>query len=170
MASSNLSCLASPQNLISVNVPGVTQPVLQPALSLPISATGTAGAYFPIQSGQIITIPTQRVEGTTLTLPPVSSSAGYTFTVVCGASLLLGTLRITAPANTLRGFAMQKGASAADAYTDFVISAGAGSTTLTFALTALIGDKATLFCDGISWHVQAYSSVVTNATPTFAFT
>jgi hypothetical protein len=70
----------------------------------------------------------------------------------------------------MRGFAMQKGSSAADSYTDFVQAGTAGTnTSLVFAATAIAGDRVSIFCDGNYWFVQAYSAVVTNATPTFSF-
>lgn len=164
MSTSAQSVLGSTQNNISTHVAGVTIPLLQSVVALVNAST----SYALMQSGQIVTVPAIAAP-CVLTLPPVVSSRGHQFQVVCSGTLGQ-TLTITAPANTMRGFAMQKGASAADSYTDFV-QAGTGgtNTSIVFAATAIAGDRVSIFCDGNYWFVQAYSAVVTNATPTFSF-
>ncbi len=102
-----------------------------------------------------------------ITLPPVAQSAGRIVNVVCTATIGQ-VLTITGPAaGSIVGRCQQKGASAADSYTDFVSSAGSAS--LALAATAVKGDRVNMYCDGAEWVVDGYSSVVTNATPTFAF-
>jgi hypothetical protein len=164
MSTSAQSVLGSTQNAISAHVPGVTVPLLNSVVNLVNAST----SYALMQSGQIVTVPAIAA-GCTITLPPVVSSKGHQFQVVCSGTLGQ-ILTITAPANTMRGFAMQKGSSAADSYTDFVQAGTAGTnTSLRFAATAIAGDRMSCFCDGSFWFVQAYSAVETAGTPTFSF-
>ncbi len=129
----------------------------------------TAYTLSTVQSGSIINVPAIAAP-CTITLPAVTANAvGCSYNVICSGTLGQ-ILTITAPANKMRGFAQQKGSSAADSYTDFVQAGTAGTnTSILLAATAIAGDRVSILCDGNFYYVQGYSAVVTNATPTFSF-
>jgi len=132
-------------------------------------AASTAYTLSTAQSGSIINVPAI-TNPCTITLPAVVANAvGCSYNVICSGTLGQ-ILTITAPTNKMRGFAQQKGNSAADSYTDFV-QAGTGgtNTSILLAATAIAGDRVSILCDGNFYYVQGYSAVTTNATPTFSF-
>ena len=162
MSTSSQSYLGAPNNLVS-SCSGAIQPLLSSVALFPAGAAGAgnAGAYYPIQSGQIISVPAL-AQYATLTLPPVATSAGHSFTVVCRATLAFG-LRIIAQSACMRGFVLQPDnvGVASQAMKGFNSGAGAGTpaTTLTLQATCVVGDRVELKCDGVSWLVQGWSGL-----------
>ena len=149
----------------TVNPVSSTSAVLSPAFK--VINMGDAALVVPNDaSNLIITVPALTA-GRTLTLPAVAQSAGRVINVVC-TDTLGNILTIAGPgAGTIAGRCQQKGASRDDSYADFVNSAGAAE--LRMVATAVRSDRVNLYCTGERWIVDGYSSVVTNATPTFNF-
>jgi len=159
MSTSSQTYLGATQNLVS-SCSGSIQPLLSSQVSL-------AGAvnYFPIQSGQIISVGVLSQIGT-ITLPPVSTSAGYVFTVVCTGTLGF-RLGVSATTQCIRGFVLQPAAVgvAVQAMNSYNSGAAAGtpSGTVRFEATATVGDRVELKCDGTSWFVQGWSGTASAA-------
>jgi hypothetical protein len=171
MSTSSQSYLGASQNLVS-SCSGSVQPLLSSIALFPAGAVGAgnAGTYYPIQSGQIISVPVL-AQAATLTLPPVATSSGHTFTVVCRATLAF-TLAITAQSACMRGFVLQPTAVGVavvpmSSYNTGV-AAGTPATTLTLAATCVAGDRVELKCDGVSWFVQGWSGLA-SAVPSMVF-
>lgn len=162
MSASNQTYLGATQNLVS-SCSGSVQPLLSSIALFPAGAAGAgnAGSYYAIQSGQIISVPAL-AQAATLTLPPVATSAGHTFTVVCRATLAFA-LSITAQSACMRGFVLQPASVgvAGRVMTGFNTGAAAGTpaTTLTLNAACTTGDRVELKCDGVSWFVQGWSGV-----------
>jgi hypothetical protein len=156
MSTSSQSYLGASQNLVS-SCSGSIQPLLSSQVAL-------AGAvnFYPIQSGQIISLGALTAVGT-ITLPPVATSAGHTFTVVVNAAALGNTLAITAQSACMRGFVLQpaavgQGVQAMNSYNSGA-AAGTPVTYLRLNATAVVGDRVEIKCDGTSWFVQGWSGL-----------
>lgn len=162
MSTSSQTYLGASQNLVS-SCSGAVQPLLSSVVSFPpgVADPGVAGSWFPIQSGQIITVPAL-VRAGTITLPPVATSLGHSFTVVCKATIGFA-LAITAQSACMRGFVLQPATvgTASKVMSGFNTGAAAGTpaTTLTLNAACTTGDRVELKCDGVSWFVQGWSGV-----------
>jgi hypothetical protein len=166
MSTSSQTYLGATQNLVS-SCSGAVQPLLSSIALFPAGAAGAgnAGTYYPIQSGQIITVPAL-AQAATLTLPPVATSSGHTFTVVCRETLAF-TLTITAQSACIRGYFLQPASigdevKAMNSYNSATANdspAGTGCTSIVLAATCVVGDRVELKCDGVSWFVQGWSGV-----------
>lgn len=157
MSTSSQSYLGAPNNLVS-SCSGAVQPLLSSQVTL----SGGAVNYYPIQSGQIISLGALTGVGV-ITLPPVATSAGHSFTVVVSAAALGNTCAITAQSACMRGFVLQPAAvgQAIQAMSGFNSGAAAGTavTYLRINATAVAGDRVELKCDGVSWFVQGWSGL-----------
>lgn len=160
MSASIQTYLGATQNLVS-SCSGAVQPLLSSVVSFPpgVADPGAAGTYSPIQSGQIIRVPAL-VRAATLTLPPVATSLGHSFTVVC-ADTLGFALVITAPSACMRGVILQPAlvGVAAQAMSGYNTGAahGTAATTLTLGAACTTGDRVEFKSDGVSWFVQGWS-------------
>lgn len=163
MSASNQTYLGATQNLVS-SCSGAVQPLLSSVVSVPpgvVDPGGVEGAWYPIQSGQIIRVPAL-VRAGSIYLPPVATSLGHSFTVVCSATIAFA-LAIIAPSACMRGFVLQPATVgvAGKVMTGFNTGAAAGTpaTRLTLGATCTTGDRVELKCDGVSWFVQGWSGV-----------
>jgi hypothetical protein len=166
MSTSNQTYLGASQNLVS-SCSGAVQPLLSSIASFPpgVADPAAAGTWSLIQSGQILRVPALALAGT-VNLPPVATSAGHTFTVVCGATLGF-TLTITAQSACIRGYFLQPATigdevKAMNSYNSATANnspAGTGCTSIVLAATCVVGDRVELKCDGVSWFVQGWSGV-----------
>lgn len=165
MSASYQTVLGATQNVVS-SCSGAVQPILGSQITL----TGTQGTYYPIQSGQIISVGTLTAV-LVITLPPVATSLGHQFTVVCSnAGAVNQLITISAQTACMRGVAFQGAAAALNA--DQALTgrvSGASATSLTLLGNGYrAGDRVELKCDGTSWIVMGWSNVAI-ATPVFLF-
>lgn len=166
MSTSSQSYLGATQNLVS-SCSGAVQPLLSSVALFPAGAVGEGkeGTYYPIQSGQIIKVPAL-AQAATLTLPPVATSLGHSFTVVCAATLGFA-LTIQASTACIRGYFLQpatigdavKAMNSYNSATAVDSPAGTGCGSVVLAATCVVGDRVELKCDGVSWFVQGWSGV-----------
>jgi len=168
MSTSSLSVLGNSSNLISANPPGLASPTVCPFITFPAAG----GTYYPIVSGSVISVPVLGAVGT-ISLPPVVSSVGYQFVVVCQGTLA-NNLTISAPANTLRGFTVQPTAvgagSTALLHQASGVTGDQGNTTIVISgANSKKGDRISLSCDGVQWIYQAWSNTP-SATTVFTYT
>jgi hypothetical protein len=156
MSASNQTYLGATQNLVS-SCSGSVQPILGSQVSL----SAAQGTYYPIQSGQIISVGTLTAP-LVITLPPVATSAGHQFTVVCSNGAAVNQLiTISAQTACMRGVAFQGAAAALDANQALTGRvSGAASTSLTLLGNGYrAGDRVELKCDGTSWCVMGWSNI-----------
>jgi hypothetical protein len=166
MSTSSQTYLGATQNLVS-SCSGAVQPLLSSQVTL----SGAQGSYYAIQSGQIISVGTLTAP-LIIYLPPVGTSAGHQFTVVCSnPGVVAHQISITSQtATAMKGVGLQGAAAnpgAAQAITGWV--SGAAATTIQLlASNYRSGDRVECKCDGVSWVVMGWG-VAAAGTQTFQF-
>jgi hypothetical protein len=166
MSTSSQTYLGATQNLVSSCSGSV-----QPLLSSQVALSGATVNYYPIQSGQIISVGSLTAVGA-INLPPVSTSAGHTFTIVVSSATLGNSLFIYAGTTCIRGFVLQPAAVGQTVQAMSAYNSGAGAGTAVAQLrintVSVAGDRVELKSDGTSWFVQGWSGLAA-ATPSVTF-
>jgi len=165
MSTSSQTYSGASQNLVS-SCSGSIQPLLGSQVTL----SGAQATYYPIQSGQIISVGTLTAP-LVITLPPVATSAGHQFTVVCSNAAAVNQLiTISAQTQCMRGVGLAAAASAlnADQAITGRVSGGAATSLTLLGNGYRQGDRVEIKCDGTAWCVLGWTNVLVG-TPVFQF-
>lgn len=86
-----------------------------------------------------------------ITLPALAAGLNYTF---IAQGTLVSAATIAAPVGNIMCGQIQNNAAGVS-----TITAKANAANVQFTATAVIGDQVNLYCDGVKWYVQGFSSV-----------
>jgi hypothetical protein len=124
------------------------------------TATISGNATVELSSDNLVLLCPALAGNTTLTFPSAASQAGRQIKIVCTAAPA-NNLILSFPANSLYLHSLVKADSAANSYTQSIISNGTTTLTLT-GNRAVIGDTIDIVSNGIHWKCFGVSNCSTN--------